>query len=264
MPELPEVQAFKKYFDSTSLHQKIKEINVLDKSLLSKISSKSFKSKLEGKKFKHTIRHGKYLFAQLNKETYLVMHFGMTGFLKYFKNESEASKHIRILFNFSNGYKLAYDCQRKFGKVTISKSIDEFIKEKKLGIDPLSNELTLKNFTEILKKKTGNIKGALLNQKTFAGIGNLYSDEILFQADIHPASTVSKLSTDDLKAIYKSMKSVLKKAVKNKADFENYPDSWLILYRKDGENCPKCSGKIKHKTISGRTSYFCNKHQKMK
>ncbi len=264
MPELPEVESYKKYFDSTSINKTIKNVKVLDKSILSNISGKSFESKLIGEKFKVTYRHGKYLFAQLNKNKIIVMHFGMTGFLKYFKNENEASNHIRILFSFSNGYHLAYDCQRKFGKVTLIENIDEFIKKKKLGVDPSSSELNFKRFREILQKKTGNIKAALLDQKTFAGIGNLYSDEILFHADIHPASLIKNFDVKDFQAIHKSMRGILNKAVKNKADFDNYPETWLVLFRKDDDNCPKCNGKIKHNTIGGRTSYFCSKHQKVK
>ncbi len=264
MPELPEVESYKKYFDSTSLNKTVKDVKVLDKGILSDISSKSFVSKIKGEKFKSTYRHGKYLFAQLSSSKILVMHFGMTGFLKYFKNEDEASKHIRVLFSFSNGFNLAYDCQRKFGKVTFTKSINEFLKKKKLGEDPISKRLSYNKFKEIIIKKSGNIKAALLDQKTFAGIGNLYSDEILFQANIHPLSVIKHFKEKDFEAVYKSMNEILKKAVKLKADFDSYPESWLVLFRDDDENCPKCNGSIKHKTIGGRTSYFCTKHQKIK
>ena len=264
MPELPEVESYKKYFDSTSLHKTIKDVKVLDKGILSNISSRSFVSKIKGEKFKSTYRHGKYLFAKLSENKVIVLHFGMTGFLKYFLKKDEATGHIRVLFSFSNGYKLAYDCQRKFGKVTLIKSIDEFLKKKKLGEDPISNNLSYNKFKEILGKKTGNIKSALLDQKTFAGIGNLYSDEILFQANIHPLSVIKHFKEKDFEAVYKSLKDILKKAVKLKADFDNYPESWLVLFREDDENCPKCNGIILHKTIGGRTSYFCTKHQKIK
>ncbi len=264
MPELPEVENYRRYFESTVLNKKIKDVKVLDKSILREISSKGFISKLKGEKFNTTFRHGKYLFAQLSEDKIIVMHFGMTGFLKYYKNEKETSNHVRILFKFSNGYDLAYDCQRKFGKVTLISNFDEFIKKKKLGIDPYSNKLNYETFKEILSAKTGNIKAALLDQKTFAGIGNLYSDEILFQANIHPSSTVKNLKEKDFKGIYHSVKDILKKAVKLKADFNSYPENWLILFREDGKICPKCNGKVKHKTIGGRTSYFCTKHQKLK
>ncbi len=270
MPELPEVESYRKYFDSTSLNKTIKDVKVLDRSILSSISIKSFVSKIKGEKFKTTYRHGKYLFAQISENKIVVMHFGMTGFLKYYKNEDEASpkdgshNHIRILFSFSNGYNLAYDCQRKFGKVSLIESIDEFLKKKKLGADPISSKLSYNKFKEILRKKSGNIKAALLDQKTFAGIGNLYSDEILFQANIHPLSVVKHFKEKDLEAVYKSMRDILKNAVKLKADFNSYPENWLVLFRDDEENCPKCNGSIRHKTIGGRTSYFCIKHQKLK
>ncbi len=264
MPELPEVESYKRYFDSTSLNKTIKDVKVLDEGILLNISGKNFESKLKGEKFKSTFRHGKYLFAEISESKIVVMHFGMTGFLNYFKNDNEASNHIRVLFNFSNGFHLGYDCQRKFGKVSLISNFDEFIKRKRLGTDPYSSNLNYNKFTELLKKKTGNIKAALLDQKTFAGIGNLYSDEILFQANIHPSSILKHFKENDFIAVFKSMKKILNEAVKRKAVFESYPESWLVLFREDDEKCPRCNGKISHKTIGGRTSYFCTNHQKLK
>lgn len=264
MPELPDVEIFRQYFDSASLNKSIKDVKVLDKKILSGISPKDFEQKLKGEKFKSTYRHGKYLIAELKKNKLLIMHFGMTGFLTYFKREEDASKHIRILFDFSNGYHLGYDCQRKFGRVTLVENANEFFKKKKVGIDPLKENISFNDFKKLIGSKKGNIKSVLMDQSVISGIGNIYSDEILFQSDIHPSTEINKLKEEELKKVFNAIKKILTKAIEKEADPEQLPESWLILHRKKEVDCPKCSGMIKHKTIGGRSSYFCNKHQKKK
>jgi formamidopyrimidine-DNA glycosylase len=190
------------------------------------------------------------------------MHFGMTGFLKYFKNSDEAPGHIRILINFNNGYHLAYNCTRMLGKVDIIDNVETYIEKKKLGIDPIEGKLKPKDFYRLFKNRSGSIKSVLMNQNVIAGIGNIYSDEILFQSGIHPFKNVKKLKENDLKNLYQKMNLVLKKAVSVNAEFEKLPRTYLVENRKKDKNCPRCGGKIKKQTIGGRSSYFCSRHQK--
>lgn len=262
MPELPEVEIFKKYLDSTSLHKKIKSAEVKNIKILGKVSSASLKRNLKDAKLKSTKRHGKNLFVELSNNKWLAMHFGMTGFLKYYKNNDHAPGHVRVLINFNNGYHLAYNCTRMLGKVDLINDVSGYIVKKKLGIDPIESKLNVKDFCKLFKNKSGSIKSVLMNQNILAGIGNIYSDEILFQAGIHPATPVERINESDIKTIYQKMNSVLKKVISVKAEHEKLPGSYLILSRNKGEDCPKCSGKIEKKTIGGRSSYFCSKHQK--
>jgi formamidopyrimidine-DNA glycosylase len=264
MPELPEVESFRQYFNSTSLHNKIKEVDVLNKKILTKVSPALLKRNLKENKFESTDRIGKNMFALLSNKKWLTIHFGMTGYLSYFKNKEDAPKYTRLLIRFDNDYYLAYDCMRMFGKVGLIDDLTKYVKEKKLGIDPLDEKLNLKKFYELFNGRTGTIKSALMNQSILAGIGNIYSDEILFQAGIHPALNIKKLKEADLKTIYRKINSILKKAISVKADYEKFPQGYLLHDRKPGTDCPKCSGKIIKKTIGGRSSYFCNKHQKKK
>ncbi|MEO8399624.1 MAG: DNA-formamidopyrimidine glycosylase [Ignavibacteriaceae bacterium] len=264
MPELPEVESFRKYFHSNALNKKIKNAEVESSKMLGKISSKSLQKNLKGSNFKSTKRHGKNLFAELNNNKWLLLHFGMSGFLKYYKNKSEAPKHIRLLIDFENGWHLAFDDLRKFGKIDLVDDADGYIKKKKLGADPIEDKISFKKFYELLQNKKGTIKSILLNQQIIAGIGNLYSDEILFQAGIHPGLSIKKIKENEFKNIYNKMNSVLKKAISVKADENKFPKSYLFVHRKTGDDCPKCSGEIDKKTIAGRTSYFCKKHQKKK
>ncbi len=262
MPELPDVEVFKRYFDATALHHEISKTEVTDDSLLGDISSNSLARKLKGRKFQLTDRYGKYLFAKVNDSGWLILHFGMTGFLKYFKNDDEAPDHIRMLVHFTNGYRLAYDCQRKLGLIDFTKDLEDFIKQKELGKDPFRSSFRLEDFKNTIRQTRGGIKAFLMNQKWIAGIGNIYSDEILFHAGIHPEADITEMNDETLKNLYSSLKTVLKTAVNNKVNPAEFPQNYLLPHREDGEKCPKCSGTIQKKTVNGRSSYFCNKHQK--
>jgi formamidopyrimidine-DNA glycosylase len=263
MPELPDVESFRRYFDSTSLNKKINNVEVNSKTVLAGISPRALQSRLKGEKFKSTFGHGKYLFAETSKGDFLVMHFGMTGFLSYFKNPEDASKHIRVQINFTNGYHLGYDCARKLGRIDLVDDYNEFIKRKKLGVDPIRENINYQTFKEIVDGRKGTAKSVLMNQEIFAGVGNIYSDEILFQAKINPNSSFEKLKEKDLKEIFNKMKDILKKAISKDADPGKLPDSFLLHYRRPGKDCPVCSGKIKKSTIGGRSSYYCSKHQRL-
>ncbi len=262
MPELPEVETFRRYFNRTSLNKKIEKVDVQSKRMLQDISSRSLQVQLKKVKFTKTSRHAKYLFAHTNNNKILVLHFGMTGSLHYFKNEDEKPNHTRLQINFKNGYHLVFDCPRKFGKIYLINDKEKFIEKKNLGPDPLSGNMNLTYFRKIPEHKKGPIKTILMDQKTIGGIGNLYSDEILFNAGIHPSSKTEKLNDDQIKIIYRMMHKVLNKAINVKAVESKMPRTYLLPNREKGADCPRCKGKIKRQTIGGRTAYFCDKHQK--
>ena len=263
LPELPEVEAFRKYFNHTSLHQKIRSVEIKSPGMVKETNPNVIQAKLKNKEFISTSRHGKYLFAKTGNDNYLVFHFGMTGDLKYFKSIEELPKYTRLLISFTNSYYLAFDDQRKFGTIRLISDPEKFTEKKNLGPDPLTKNFKETAFLKIFKKKTGTIKAALMNQKNIAGIGNIYSDEILFHSGIHPNTALKKLNEKKLKNIFSDMRKILKKVIAANAELKNIPSSFLLNHRKSGEKCPKCGGKIKRKKITGRLSYFCAKHQKI-
>lgn len=264
MPELPDVEVFKHYFNDTALHKKIEKVDVIDDAILENIGSHSFQMRLKNQQFKSTSRYGKYLFVELKRNNILVMHFGMTGYLKNYKNEEKAPKYAKLIFNLNNGFKLAYVCTRKLGRVSLIDNQQDFIEKHELGPDPYSDNLDWNNFREIFEGRNGSIKTALMNQKIMAGIGNLYSDEILFQAKIYPFSTIDTLSEQELKEIYKKMNWVFKKAIEANVEVDKFPEKFLLTHRETGAKCPICGGAIKPKKYSGRTAYYCEDHQKKK
>lgn len=260
MPELPEVESFGKYLDRTSRDKIIENVEIKSPELLQNVNAGDLKGKLEGQKFKYTKRYGKYTLTCLSNDFWLILHYGMTGRLKYFKNREEAPRYDRLLINFEDGSHLAFDDPRKFGKINLTPSIEDFIKEKKLGPDAL--EIDFETFKEIIKKRKGAIKSVLMDQHILAGVGNIYSDEILFQACIHPKLPSNKLDSTQIERIFKIMKKVFKISVNKRIAEEDLPDSFIIPHRRKNGKCPNSNIKLKTVKISSRTAYYCPECQK--
>ena len=156
MPELPDVEVFKRYLDATALHKTITAVKVKSARILEGVSPQRLQEKLRQQQFHSTHRHGKHLLVALDQGPWLTLHFGMTGFLKYFKRMDKDPEHDRLLVSFDNGYHLAYVCQRKLGNVGLTDDVDSFVKKKQLGPDALS--LDLDGFRRALQGKRGTIK----------------------------------------------------------------------------------------------------------
>ena len=264
MPELPDVEVFRSYFNSTALNKKVADVDVQDDEILENMSSRSFQMRMKGETFQATHRHGKYLFIELDREETLMMHFGMTGSLKYYKNEDEKPDYSRVIFNLSNGYKLSFVCPRKLGKIGLVEDEADFIEDNKLGPDAYSDDFKWEEFKEVMSGKRGSIKTTLMDQKVLAGIGNVYSDEILFHSGIYPFTEIKELNEEELKTIFKKMKMVFEKAIKAEVKEDKFPKNFLLLKRGEDEECPVCGGRIKREKYSGRSSYYCESHQKKK
>lgn len=255
MPELPDVEVFKRYLDSTSLRQKISSAEVKNEKILGEASSRKLERELTGKEFESARRHGNYLFVDLDGGAWLLLHFGMTGYLKYFKDMEDEPPHDRFLITFDNGFHLAFDCQRMLGKVDLVGSPENLIESEGLGPDPLT--LDFPSFRERLEGRRGAIKSTLMNQQVFAGIGNVYSDEILFQARIHPKTNTGQLDDSDLENLFDETHHVLQTAIERGANPGEMPDSFLLPHRNEGEECPRSNGEIKQIKVSSRTAYYC-------
>lgn len=262
MPELPDVEVFKQYLDATSLHKEIDRVEVYSTQVLEGISAKKLRRRLEGHTFEFSRRHGKYLFVRLNDSNWLVLHFGMTGSLKYFKDLDKDTPHDRLLIGFSNGYYLAYNSQRKLGKVGMVGDVKKFVKEKGLGPDALDTNVDSRAFGEALTGRTAPVKAVLMNQRHIAGIGNIYSDEILFQAGIQPQTQINRLNGKALEKLFHATREVLHTAIDCRANPGEFPNSYLLLVRRKGGSCPKCGRAIRQVRISGRTAYYCAHCQK--
>lgn len=256
MPELPDVECFKTYLDATSLHQEIVATEVHDADILDGISASKFRIRLQGESFEETSRHGKFLFVHLQSPRLLVLHFGMTGYLDYAHND-EIPKHGRVVFRFEGGGRLAYVCQRKLGRVTMTDNRDAFLESQQLGPDALDEHLTARQFAERLAGRRSAVKAALMDQSILAGVGNIYADEILFQAGIAPGRRVAELDDKALRTLYRAMRRVLQTAIRNRAEVSRFPRTYLLRQRDQDGRCPKCGQKLKTTRISGRRTSFC-------
>ena len=263
---MPDVESFKRYLDATSLHQRITSVDVRSAYVLKGVSARELARRLKGRSFESSRRHGKHLFVRADGDLWLRLHFGMTGSLRYFKHEEQAptpasaeasaGRHTRVLFVFANAHHLAFEDQRKFGEVGLVADVDEYLRKRGLGPDAL--DISLSQFRELLRTHRGAVKTILLNQKLIAGIGNIYADEILFHARIHPATEIGRLGEKTVGRLFRTTRYILQKAIEAKADADIMPKSWLLPHRGKGGKCPRCGGELKSATIGGRTAWFCS------
>lgn len=259
MPELPDVEVFKRYVDSTSLHQEVQRVRVLEPDLLKGVSAQALGQHLKGKRFTGTHRHGKFLFIRADEDGWLLMHFGMTGKLEYGHWHGEPPKYTGAMIEFEDQAGLAYVAPRKLGRIGWTDDPDAFARDQDLG--PNADALSLSQFRELADGRKGAVKAWLMDQTAMAGIGNVYSDEILFRAGIHPGSQVRNLDKDRIAHLHRAMGQVLAQAIKAQADPEKMPKSFLLPNRKEGAPCPGCGGKLERTTAAGRSSYYCPKCQ---
>lgn len=259
MPELPDVENYRRYLGANALHKSIAGVHVGSARILRGIGGKRLSDTLAGRSMQTTRRHGKHLMVQLDDGGWLTFHFGMTGRFRYFKRLQDDPKHDRLRIDFDNGYHLAFENQRLLGEVGVAKDADAFVGEHDMGPDAL--EIDEATFREKLGKRRGGIKTALMNQSLAAGIGNVYSDEILFQAGVHPATSVKRLDRSDISSLYRTMRSVLETAIECGAGSEDLaerlPEGWLLPHRQEGTRCPRCGGKVEAFRTGGRRGFLC-------
>lgn len=292
MPELPEVETTIRELRNKVVGQKIKDVWTDSRKIIKRPKSfRVFKKQLKGAKIQSIRRRAKNILIDLSGNKTLLVHQKMTGHLLFGEwrliKERWISKiagpllndprnqFLHLVFFFEHNKQLALSDQRKFAKVELwNKDELENSKDfKNLGPEPLEKEFTFKKFKEVLtKKKKGKIKQILMDQKIIAGIGNIYSDEILWEAKIHPFQDISKLSEIELKKIYQAIKNILKGAIRLKgtsiSSFRRPAGNTggyqfqREVYQREGERCFRCRTKIKRKKMSGRSTHFCPQCQK--
>jgi formamidopyrimidine-DNA glycosylase len=267
MPELPDVENYRRYLDRHARRRVVKEVDIPDRRVLRKLPASRFRQRVLAARMMSTRRHGKHLLVALDKGGWITFHFGMTGAFAYGAERSEAPAYVRLRFVFSNGDYFAYTDPRKLGHIGFAEDADEFIAGQKLGPDALDPKFTLPAFQDLLASARGNAKSFLMDQSQIAGVGNIYADEILFQARIHPEAPVRQLSKDQTARLHGDLRRVLKIAIARGAGSENFidrlPASYLLRHRDKDGHCPRCSTAIQTLRMSGRTSYFCPRCQRL-
>ncbi len=290
MPELPEVQTTVSQLKNKVTGLVIKDVWSDFKKMVKKPNKFSdFKKGIKGKKIKEVWRRGKNIIFNLSGDTSLLVHQKLTGHFLYgvWKRKEEQwqptgsgaitdkdNSYLHLIFFLDNDKMLALSNKRKFAKAELWQTEKLKGELKKLGPEPLSKNFTFEKFKQCLQNRKAAIKKILMNQKVIAGIGNIYSDEALWRAKIHPLKSTADLTSKELKRLYDAVRDVLKKGIElggeSISDYRNLKgnrgefDKERKVYRRKGEKCSRCGTKIKRIKIGGRSAHFCPRCQKNK
>ncbi len=261
MPELPENEAQRLTLERECLSRTIEQAALGDNITSIELPGDNELGRLKGRQFTETRRHGKNIFAGSKNGPWITVHLGMTGWLIPFDAPDDPPDHTKFLITFEGDRRLAFRCPRKLGHVKVIDDPDAYIAEQKLGPDAL--DITQTGFCEMIGGTRSAIKSALMAQDKLAGIGNLWSDEILFQIGIGPERRASELGDGKLEEAFETMRRLLQKGVAVEADYAQLPDDWLIRKRDEGGDCPRngCGGTIRRTKVGGRSAYHCDRHQ---
>lgn len=262
MPELPDVERRRRYLCATSLHKKIIRVELLAPDMLKGMGKGRFSQLLKGRVLDNVKRRAKYLIIRLDSPYSLILHLGMTGDLQYYKGKKIPPPFTRLLVHFQGNSHLAFQNARKLGKIFLTKVPYELPCIKQLGPEPLEDNFTFDVFRERIKNHKRAVKPLLLEQSFIAGIGNLYADEVLFQAGIRPTRRSNGLSQVELKRIFKNIKWVLDEANRVNAEVERLKNKFFIPNRGPDEVCFRCKTPLEHLRIGGRTTCYCARCQK--
>jgi formamidopyrimidine-DNA glycosylase len=270
MPELPEVETIKNELMPHVRGRKITDVTLYWEGIVKKPSREEFRSRLIGQKITGLNRRGKYLIFSLSKGGALIIHLKMTGSLLLNHASAEPDKFIRAVLHLDNACQLRFRDPRKFGAMWLVADASSVTGN--LGPEPLEWNFTARMLAERLAKRKAPIKPLLLDQNFIAGIGNMYADEALYDARIHPLRPASSLSREEIKRLHKAIKEVLRAAIVSKgASVENYfrPGGELgtahfqfrVAHGLGGKFCRRCGTPIERTTVRNRGTYFCPKCQ---
>lgn len=279
MPEAPEVQTVLNYLEKELKDKEIASVSITHPKLADNMSVEDFQKDLKNQHFRRFFRRGKYLVFEMDDYD-LVAHMRMEGkFIVCDKlpEEEKIKKHIHGIFSLSDGKILYYQDTRKFGRMALfdkKENLSDLEIFKKVGLDVLDPGCTKEYLYNKIKNRKVPIKTALLNQQILAGLGNIYADEVLFEAKIDPRSVCSHLDEKDCENIIQAAKAIIKEAIKNKGTtirsfssgnhepgtFQEY----LKVHQRNNETCKNCENEIICIKINNRSTYLCPQCQKLK
>src|SRR5690606_9233013 len=273
MPELPEVETIKRTLQHLVIGKTIHDVTVLWGKIIKHPDQFEFKHLCAGQTIQTIDRRGKFLKFMLD-DYVLVSHLRMEGRYMLQNKDEPYDKHTHVIFSFTDGTELRYMDTRKFGTMHLFPKGEEEKRDPlaKLGVEPFSDEFTPEVLKEAFQKTTRNIKAVLLDQSIVVGLGNIYVDEALFRARIHPKTKASRLSKRKIKTLYDEIKATLQEAVeKGGSTVRTYINSQgnmgmfqfdHFVYGKKGEPCKVCGTPIEKTVVAQRGTHYCPKCQK--
>ncbi|MEB6547875.1 DNA-formamidopyrimidine glycosylase [Heyndrickxia sporothermodurans] len=276
MPELPEVETIRRTLQELVVGKTIRNVSVFWPKIIKKpVEIEQFTDALQGETITDINRRGKFLI--INTNTYaLVSHLRMEGKYGLFSKEETIDKHTHVIFHFTDGTELRYRDVRKFGTMHLFLKGEENsqLPLLQLGPEPFSSDFTKKYLQDKLRKTERKIKPALLDQTVVTGLGNIYVDEALFRAQIHPDRKANTLTGREITLLHREIIETLSEAVeKGGSTIRSYVNSQgqigmfqleLLAYGRKGEPCKRCGTPIEKTVTGGRGTHFCPKCQKIK
>ena len=267
MPELPEVETIKNELSPWVVGQSFTQVTILDTELVSGGSAEEVRRGLIGQKVESLGRRGKYLIFHLSNGKSLIIHLRMTGSLLL--NPQEVERYARAVFHLSNGHRFVFRDRRRLGLMWLVDDADTVVG--KLGPEPLDESFTAGILGQRLSRHHISVKAALLDQCIVAGIGNMYADEALFAARIHPLRKADALSPAEVRTLHNCIRRVLEAAIDSKgASVDTYvrPEGELgtahfafKVAHRGGEPCPICGSTIERVPVQNRGTHFCPRCQ---
>lgn len=259
MPELPDVEGFRRELASCGQGHRIDRVRVDDPGVLRGVSERRLRRELQGRRFREPQRHGKWLIARTDGGPAVLLHFGMTGRLVCESPREPAHRHDRVRFDLSGGNGVRYRDQRKLQGLRLAGSEDA-VAHTLAGQGPDAASVRRAELRELLGGRRARVKSVLMDQSALAGLGNLLADEILWRARLHPARRADRLTDEETGRLHTAMRRALALSVRA----GRVPDraSWLTGHRDrpDG-HCPRCGAGLRRGKVAGRTTVWCPRCQ---
>ena len=268
MPELPEVETIRRQLAPHLEGRRLRALQVLDARWCEPAAPAEVEDAVRGRRVEAATRRGKYLVLELEDEVFLVMHLRMTGNLLLVAG-AEEPRHVRVRMELDSGERLLFVDLRRFGTGVVllgADARDEYFASR-LGVEPLEADFTVDALRELARGRRAPVKAFLLTQERIAGVGNIYADEALFRARIHPLRPVGTLRRPQLEALRDAVVETLQEGIEARGatidDFRNldgvegaFQDRFLA-YGREGEPCPRCGTAIRKIRAAGRGTYYC-------
>ncbi|MDQ2910224.1 MAG: bifunctional DNA-formamidopyrimidine glycosylase/DNA-(apurinic or apyrimidinic site) lyase [Actinomycetota bacterium] len=270
MPELPEVETIRARLEPVLVDRRLERVEILDARLTRPFDPAGVAAELEGERIVALDRRGKYLLVRFESGRVLLIHLRMTGNLLHGSRawRSADDPHRRAVVRLDDGSDVIYRDVRRFGTWLLVEphQLEPYLGDR-VGREPLERSFTTKRLAETLAGRRTPVKAALLDQRRLAGVGNIYADEALWRAHLHPQRPAGELDPDELKALHRSIRSALKAGIERQgATLRDYrtPDGGsgtmqdeFKVYGREGEPCDRCGTPIEKIRAAGRGTWYC-------